>query len=85
MGQPATKEKEQEEGEEAEEEEDPSPVDTKPECEESCKPRCVKQLLHYEVCVIIPPFPCLFLFLHLFLVVSLVCFFNSLCNCSSLL
>ncbi len=62
MGQPATKEKEKEEGEEAEEEEDPSPVDTKPECEESCKPRCVKQLLHYEVCVIIPPFPCLFLF-----------------------
>ncbi|KAH9532651.1 hypothetical protein CY35_18G009900, partial [Sphagnum magellanicum] len=49
MGQPATKEKEQEEGEEAEEEEDLSPVDTKPECEESCKPRCVKQLLHYEV------------------------------------
>jgi ubiquinol-cytochrome c reductase subunit 6 len=51
MGQPATKEKEQEEGEEAEEEEDPSPVDTKPECEESCKPRCVKQLLHYEACI----------------------------------
>lgn len=49
MGQQATKEKEQEEGEEEERHDDPSPIDTKPECEVSCKPRCLKQLLHYEV------------------------------------
>jgi hypothetical protein len=54
MGQQATKEKEQEEGEEGEGNDDPSPIDTKPKCEVSCKPRCVKQLLHYEVYVIIP-------------------------------
>ena len=34
----------------ADDDEDQSdPVDTKPECEASCKPRCVKQLLAYEV------------------------------------
>jgi len=35
--------------EEEEEDEELEPVDTKPECEASCKPRCVKQLLAYEV------------------------------------
>ncbi|KAG0557569.1 hypothetical protein KC19_11G141200 [Ceratodon purpureus] len=35
---------------EEEEEEESDPVDTKPECEASCKPRCVKQLLAYEAC-----------------------------------
>eukprot|EP00897_Mesotaenium_endlicherianum_P001552 jgi/Mesen1/1424/ME001303S00471 len=35
---------------EAEEEEEDEPVDSKPEIEESCKPRCVKQLLAYEAC-----------------------------------
>lgn len=43
MGKPPPKE------EEEEEEDDPGPVDTKSECEESCKPRCVKQLLVYQV------------------------------------
>lgn len=37
--------------EEDEEDDDPGPVDTKPECEATCKPRCVKQLLAYEVSV----------------------------------
>lgn len=32
-----------------EEEEELDPVDTKSECEASCKPRCVKQLLAYVV------------------------------------
>ena len=35
--------------EEEEEEDDSGPIDTKSECEESCKPRCVKQLLVYQV------------------------------------
>ena len=38
--------------EEDEEDDDPGPVDTKPECEATCKPRCVKQLLVYEVSVV---------------------------------
>jgi hypothetical protein len=38
--------------EEEEEDDDPGPVDTKPECEATCKPRCVKQLLVYEVSVV---------------------------------
>lgn len=37
--------------EEEEEDDDPGPVDTKPECEATCKPRCVKQLLAYEVSI----------------------------------
>jgi hypothetical protein len=67
MGQQATKEKEQEEGEEGEGDDDPSPIDTKPECEVSCKPRCVKQLLHYEVYVIIPHSHVWWCLLHIFL------------------
>jgi hypothetical protein len=62
MGQQATKEKEQHEGDD-----DPSPIDTKPECEVSCKRRCVKQLLHYEVYVLIPHSHVWWCLLHIFL------------------
>jgi len=44
---PAAEEAPEEEA--AEEEEEEEPVDPKPEVEESCKPRCVKQLLAYQV------------------------------------
>jgi ubiquinol-cytochrome c reductase subunit 6 len=45
---PAAEEAPEEEA--AEEEEEEEPVDPKPEVEESCKPRCVKQLLAYQAC-----------------------------------
>ena len=41
----------EEEGEEEEEEEEEEAVDTRPELEEYCKPKCVKAWVAYQECV----------------------------------